>query len=70
MKKTQFIKIIYRLIGVILVFVIGSIIYGVTVESIGHGFIPGLIIFGMVILTMKVSGFWDWMKKRKKLKKK
>jgi len=57
MKKTT--RIILRVVGAMAVLIIGFLINGAVVESMGPGFLPNFIIIVAVTLTLYIAGFFS-----------
>jgi|GEM_PF-3299038 len=62
--KEKIKKIIKKILLVILIIIGGSIVAGIIQEEIGYGFLHGLVVFGMSMGILKVTGIWDFFKKK------
>ncbi len=59
-------KTIYRVVGGIIIFIVGTLVVGVVHETFGYGMLPGgLVILGMVFTFLKFTGLWSWIKRKK-----
>ncbi|MCK4473746.1 trypsin-like peptidase domain-containing protein [Candidatus Parcubacteria bacterium] len=63
----KIVKTLYRVVGGVVIFIVGSIAYRVTAETVPV-LIPSFVLIGMLIVFLKFTGLWNWLFVKRKNK--